>query len=444
MRLRPPVIAFVLLLASCRSTLSTWPEYGGPLGVEPGGHFFMAHHYSEAAQITKANVARLQQVASFEWTQKVPDAFNGKEYATSVTPIHVIIDGEDFLYGCSAFNQVWKLRGSKSPAGNPLQELATFDPELPAKTDGENYKCRGVSYWLDAEKAPQAACRHKIYSATIDGRLFALDAKTLRACDEFGTAGVVDLKQDLRAEAEPEALEYYVATAPLVYPLEQSAMLVIGGGVRDSYKLDVASGAVRGYDATTGKRLWVWDAAGDGFTQGTPNAWTALAMDPMLGHVYLPTGNASPDYHSASRRAGADDYASSIVALDMRSIDFGAKDARPRVAWHKKLVYRDVWDFDIPAQPILTTIRGIPALVQGTKMGFVFFVDRRTGEWLPGYEPSMVDVTARSHRNGDATAPSIAAPDEQVARAQPFPPAPWRLHPDAASIDDVTASQPST
>src|SRR5690606_14590581 len=109
------------------------------------------------------------------------------------------------------------------------------------------------------------------------------------------------------------------------------------------------SGVVRAFDATSGALAWAWDlgkgnptaplGADDIYTRGTPNGWGAYTADPQLGLVYVPLGNATPDYWGGERRPFDDKYSSALVALDVRSGE---------ERWHFQTVHHDLWDFDLP------------------------------------------------------------------------------------------------
>jgi quinoprotein glucose dehydrogenase len=180
--------------------------------------------------------------------------------------------------------------------------------------------------------------------------------------------------------------------------------------------VDAPSGVIRGFDARSGALRWAWDPVppdfprpASGYTPGTPNAWSLLSGDPGRGLVFVPTGNPSPDLFNAIRR-GLDYYGSSVVAL---SAETGA------LVWHFQTVHKDVWDYDVPAQPVLFEIPGVgggrPGVAQITKMGFLFLLDRETGAPLYPVEEQPV-----AHDG---------VPGEQLSPTQPFPTHPAPLIP---------------
>jgi quinoprotein glucose dehydrogenase len=155
--------------------------------------------------------------------------------------------------------------------------------------------------------------------------------------------------------------------------------------VADNQYWGEPSGVIRAFDAVTGKFAWAWDvgrpgvttepAEGESYTRSTPNAWGALSADEKLGLVYVPTGNPTPDYYGAQRRPFDEKYGSSTVALDAET---GA------VRWSFQTAHHDLWDYDLPSQPTLIDIPSpngpIPALIQPTKRGELFVLNRVTGE----------------------------------------------------------------
>jgi quinate dehydrogenase (quinone) len=173
-------------------------------------------------------------------------------------------------------------------------------------------------------------------------------------------------------------------------------LVIVGGLVRDNYEINEPSGVVRAFDVRTGALVWAWDVgnpgrsgappAGETYTRATPNVWSTPSFDDALGLVYLPTGNATPDLWGAHRSEADERYSSSIVALDV---------ATGRVRWSFQTVHHDLWDYDVPAQPTLYDVPDghggtVPALIQTTKRGQIFMLDRRTGTPIAEVEEGAV------------------------------------------------------
>src|SRR5437660_947147 len=217
---------------------------------------------------------------------------------------------------------------------------------------------------------------------TFDGRVIALDAKTGKPCREFGKDGTVDLHAGI-ADAYPGA-EYSVTSPPAIYQ-----DLVITGAAVPEYPSKGPSGEVRAFEVRSGKLAWTFHTIprpgevghetweGDAWKERTgANVWSIMSVDLERGLVFLPIGSASYDFYGADRK-GLDLFSNSLVALDAAS---------GQLVWYYQMVHHDIWDYDMPAQPVLITVRrdtrDISAIAQLTKMGFVFILDRLTGKPL--------------------------------------------------------------
>jgi len=348
-----------------------WLNYGN----DPGGTRF-----SPLAQITPDNVERLAPA----WRYRTGHSAGGRPLAFQVTPLAV--GGRLFL--CSGDNDVIALDGE---TGREIwRHRAGLDRRIVFVS-----ACRGVAYHKRDGASGQCAAR--IIAPTMDARLLALDAETGRPCGDFGKGGTVDLREGL-GPYEPGY--YYVSSTPTVV----GDRVVLGGMVLDGQHVGEPSGVVRAFDATTGNLSWAFDVgrpdrkgappAGERYTSGTPNSWAPMSVDPALGLIYLPTGNATPDYFGGQRRPFDDLYSSSVVALDI---------ATGTVRWRFQTTHHDLWDYDVPAQPTLVDLDGVPALLQPTKRGEIFMLDRRTGKPLAPVEERPVP---RSHVPGERASPT--------------------------------------
>ena len=376
--------------------LADWPEYGG----DKGGMRFVP-----ATQITPANVDQLD----VAWIHRSGDYSDGGDgnarTSLSVTPILV----DDALVFCTPYNRVISVDAETGV------ERWRFDPHQRQETlpDPHTRLCRGVAYWEErAADARDKHCGRRIYTATVDSELLAIDATSGEACTDFGQSGRVALREGI---GEAEAWEYYT-TSP---PISIGDVIVVGAMVYDNRRVDAPPGVVRGFDARTGELEWGWDPVPpeyDGpkptegeFTKGTANVWSILSADEDLDLVFVPTGNAATDYFAASRH-GLDYFASSVVAL---------RGSTGELAWNFQMVHKDVWDFDTASQPVLFDLNTpdgtIPALAQATKMGHVFLLDRRTGKPIFGVEERPV--------------PGDGVPGEILSPTQPFPTHIPPLHP---------------
>ncbi|MDA1074433.1 MAG: pyrroloquinoline quinone-dependent dehydrogenase [Proteobacteria bacterium] len=387
-----------------------WPAYGGA----PGGG-----HYSHADQITRDNVNDLQVAWSHRsgdyraGTQSLDDIDSAQLTVRPTSFIATPIMVRDTVYYCTPFNRVFAL----DPATGA--EKWVYDSGLDTEQIGIS-NCRAVSSWIDKTN-PDAVCSHRIMLGTLDARLIALDGKTGIPCKEFGDNGEVSLKKGLGSH---DLFEYSITSAPAII----GDLVVSGAFVIDSYRNDVPSGVVRAYNIRTGDFVWGWNPVHpdrepideDGnFVSGTTNVWSTISVDEERGLVIVPTGNSSPDYYGGDRDGHQDYYSSSVVALDVNTGE---------VVWHYQTVHHDIWDYDIPAQPTLTdvTIKGVtrPAVVQVTKMGMTFVLDRETGKPLHPVEERPVPQTG-------------AVPGEYLSPTQPFPVKPEPLHQLGISPDDA-------
>lgn len=232
----------------------------------------------------------------------------------------------------------------------------------------------------------RADCGAKLYMPTADGRVIALDPDTGAVCSSFGRGtGQINLWTNM----PPAKTGSYYSTSPVV---ATARLLIVGGTVLDNVSTQEASGVIRAFDAESGALVWNWDsgrpedtaplAPGQHYTPNSPNSWSISSVDESLGMVYVPLGNQPPDQWGGQRSEAVEKHSSSVVALDL---------ATGHVRWVFQTVRHDLWDYDVPAQPSLLdlTIRGatVPALVQPTKQGELFVLDRRTGEpLLPVHE----------------------------------------------------------
>ena len=350
-----------------------WRHYGN---VQAGTRF------SQLDQINPSNIGKLQHA----WTYHTgDDAGMGFE----ATPL--MADGRVFL--CSSHNRIAALDPDTGAA------IWTVDPKVdspPAST------CRGVAYY--AQQGATGPCASRVIFGTTDARLMALDSATGKACADFGANGTIDLKKGMGPV--PKGF-YYLTSAPTI----ARGKIVIGGWVIDGQTVGEPSGVIRAFDAVTGKFVWAMDvdrpndrrepAPGKTYSLSTPNSWGPMSADDTLGMVYVPTGNSTPDYWGAYRSPGSEKYASSIVAIDS---DTGT------IRWSFQTVHHDLWDYDVSAQPSLIDLpiagQTVPALVQGTKRGQVFLLDRRDGKLLS---------TVEEH-----AAPQGASAGDFLASTQPF------------------------
>ena len=267
-------------------------------------------------------------------------------------------------------------------------------------------RCRGVGYYKLKPVPADGICAERVVNSTIDARLIELDAKTGKLCPDFGSGGIVDLKQGM-GEVKPGF--YFQSSAPLV----ARDYIIIGGWVLDNYSRGEPSGVIRAFDARTGALVWAWDLGnpettgqppeGQTYTRGTPNMWSTAAYDDQLGLIYAPLGNATPDFFGMGRPPHSDEYNATLVALDVMT---------GRVQWKFQTVHHDIWDYDLPSQPTLVDLpdgKGgtVPGILQSTKRGQLFLLDRATGKPIADVAEKPVPTTG-------------AVAEERLSSTQPY------------------------
>jgi quinoprotein glucose dehydrogenase len=380
-----------------------WPNYGN----DPGGMRF-----SPLVQINRANVDKLK-VAWVFHTGDISDGSHGrKRSGFETTPI--LVDGT--LYLTTPFNRVIALDPETG-----TQRWA-YDPRIDQTwQSGDGLLNRGVATWLDTKGAAGQPCHRRIFEATIDARLIALDAATGRPCSDFGKDGEVSLR-----DVPSFRPGWYHMTSP---PAVIDDIVVVGSSIDDNGRVDMPSGVVRAFDVRTGALRWSWDpippnparaeasGAPKTWNSGAANAWSIMSVDPERHLIFVPTGSASPDYYGGLR-PGDDKWADSVVAL---RADTG------KLAWGFQLVHHDLWDYDTASPPLLATLKhggkSIPVVIQGNKTGFLFVLNRDSGIPIFPVEERAV--------------PQSDVPGEVTSATQPFPAAPPPLAPQHVSPNDA-------
>ncbi len=364
-----------------------WPAYGG--NAE-------GTRYSQLAEIDRGNVQRL----TLAWTYRTGELGEGSpvrdKLTFEATPLH--FDGT--LYLTTAFGKVIAL--------DPVtgRERWTFDPQVDRTKRYSELASRGVAAWRDSRGVAGQSCVVRIFVATIDARLLAVDAASGERCTSFGSNGEIDLAALASAREATEYIDYQVTSPPAV----TKDVVIVGSSIGDNWSAATYDGVVQAFDVRTGAPKWKWSPlARTTGAVGAANAWAPMAVDLERDMVFIPTGSPSPDFFGGLR-PGDNRHGNSIVALQAST---GA------VRWTFQTVHHDLWDYDIAAQPALVTVRRdgaeIPAVAQATKMGFVFLLHRETGEPL-----FPVDEVA--------VAPS-SVPGEAAHPTQPVPRLPRSLMP---------------
>jgi quinoprotein glucose dehydrogenase len=422
-----------------------WAFYGGDQGGQ---------RFSAAAQISRANVTNLQIAWTYSTRDMVTKGDAMKRASFENTPI--LADGR--LYVCSPFSEVSAIDPGTG------HEIWRFDAKVdPSVLYPNDYVCRGVAY--GRVPGTSGACATRIYLATIDRRLIALDAATGRPCAGFGNHGTVTIALEATPGALPmaystpasesEARRLLQVPASVKFsrwwrielmhakdgrvvgwyrkgavqstsaPVVSHGVVVVGSSVDDNQRVDEVRGTVHAYDAITGAPKWSWDPLEDQrapFRGGAANVWAPISADDARGLVYLPVSSTSPDFWGGFRK-GDGHYANSVTALNIET---------GKVAWSFQTTHHDLWDYDPPAQPTLgiVTYKGTtaPAIIQPTKQGFIFTLHGDTG--VP-----LIPVEERKVPQGGAFG-------EAVWPTQPFPVAPKPLAPISIKPDDAYGLTP--
>jgi len=388
-------------------------------GASPGGVRF-----SPLRQIDRRNVKSLARAWTYDTGEirlgrGAGDAFPKPGFTT--TPL--VVDG--LLYLSTASSRVMALEAETG------KEVWVFDPQA-GKAEREFAAQRGVSYW-EAPAKTGAACERRILFGTVDCRLIALDAKTGRPCSDFGDRGAVDLRaDDGQRFVEKPSWGSRITAPPAIFE-----DIVITGRALEESPGRGPNGDVRAYDVRTGKPRWrfhtvprpgefghdTWEGDSWKDRMGV-NVWSVMSVDTERGLVFLPLGSPASDFYGGDRK-GANLFGNSIVALDART---GER------RWHFQMVHHDLWDYDMPAQPVLVTVmrdgKEVPGVLQVTKMGFVYVFHRETGQPLFPVEERPV--------------PASTVPGEWTSPTQPFPVKPLPLGRTSITSDQLSSVTPDS
>jgi quinoprotein glucose dehydrogenase len=350
-----------------------WPVYRG----DPKGN-----QYASIAQIHAANVHRLQRA----WEYRTGDA--DQRSTMHVNPL--VIKGTMYVT-----TPALKAVALDAATG---RERWVFDPSVYNNGTVVRLRNRGVTYWKGTEG-------ERIFHFVRD-RVYAIDANSGRLIRTFGTNGYVDLRQNLGVDPSTAVIEMTSPAAVF------KNFLIVASRVNESY--DASPGHIRAYDAVTGQLRWMfhtiprkgefgWDTWQwvENENYGGANAWGGVTVDEQRGWVFAATGSATEDFYGGFRK-GSNLFANSVLALDATT---GER------KWHYQTVRHDIWDYDNPPAPILVTLRNgntsRDAVVQLTKMGYTFVLDRDTGEPL---FPVHENRVPRSTVPGEETWPTQALP----------------------------------
>lgn len=348
-----------------------------------------AQKYSTATQITPANVHHLK----VAWQLHTGDVSNGngKIPATvwSATPLFV----NNTLYVSTPFYRIFAI----DPGTGKVKWIFNPHATLKALTQPD-MKTRGVAYWQAAQPIPGQACQKIVYVGTMGGKLWAVDADTGKPCADFGKNGEVDINQ---WNPLPKKFPLSVLQPPTVF----KNMLFVGWGGKDWAFKVTPPGIVFALDAQTGKLKWQFDPLTPAMQKetGKVNVWASMSVDPQHNLLFIPTSPPSPDDYGGARKEPIPS-GNAVIALDTNT---------GKVVWSRQLVHHGLWDYDIDSAPTLVDIehdgKKVPALIQPTKQGFIFVLNRLTGQ--PIFPITEVKVPP-SHVPGEQSAPT--QPEETI------------------------------
>jgi quinoprotein glucose dehydrogenase len=408
-RLTPLLAVFALVSAMTASlagqrgtTNGEWPTYGGDLGNTK---------YAPLDQINAANFSRLE----IAWRFKTDNLGPRPEYNFQSTPLMV----NGMVYSTAGTRRAVV---ALDAATGELKWVHSEDEGQRGAAAPRQLSGRGLAYWTDGKQ-------ERILYVTPGYRLIALDARSGAPARSFGQDGVVDLKRDYDQAIDPVTGEVGLHATPVVANdvVIVGAAHLSGGSPRSRSNV---KGYVRGFDARTGKRLWIfhtipspgefgndtWLSDSWSYT-GNTGVWAQISVDTELGLAYLPVEQPTGDYVGIYR-PGNNLFAESLVAVDLKS---------GKRKWHFQFVHHPLWDMDIPCAPILADIvvdgRKIKAVAQPTKQSFLYVFNRETGEPVWPIEERPV--------------PAGDVPGEWYSPTQPFPTKPPPYNRQGTSIDDL-------
>ena len=384
------VLALVAAATPVSAQTQTWPTFNGDL---------KAQKFSNETSITPANVNKLTEAWQMH-TGDVSDGSGGKPKSVwSATPLFV----NNTLYLGTPFYRIFALE----PDTGKVKWTYDTHGVLKGLTQPE-LKSRGVAYWqADTSQADQP-CQKIVYIGTMDAKLHAVDADTGKICAGFAKGGILDIDQWNKPNRKwPQS----ILQPPTVY----KNTLFIGWAGKDWANKAAPAGTVYAVDAQSGKLKWTFNALpeADRASTGTANVWASMSVDPEAGLLYVPISSPSPNFFGGDRTEDLP-LATSIAALDTET---------GKVVWSRQLVHHDLWDYDTNSPPVLIDLKKdgqtIPALVQSSKQGFLYVLNRKTGEPIYPIEEKAVPKSDLPGEQASPTQPYVATPTPVVQAQWP-------------------------
>ncbi len=358
-----------------------------------------AQKYSTATQITPDNVGTLTKAWEVH-TGDVSDGTGDKPASDwSATPLFV----NNTVYLSTPFYRIFAL----APDTGKVKWIYDTKSTLKALTQPD-LKTRGVAYWQSANPVAGQPCQKIVYIGTMDAKLHAVDADAGKLCTGFADNGILDINRWNTTNAK---WPLSILQPPTVY----KNTLFIGWAGKDWADSEAPPGRVFAVNAETGKLKWTFDAipADQAKTTGTADVWTSMSVDRERGILYLPVSSPSPNYYGGNRTESLP-LATSVTALNA---DTG------EVIWSRQLVHHDIWDYDTNSAPVLVDIqkdgKTIPALVQSSKQGFLYVLNRLTGEPIYPIVEKPVPQSTIVGEKSSPTQPYVATPQPVVSDQWP-------------------------
>ncbi len=405
----PCCLLLALLLPAAAAVAQAWSAYGG----DPGGS-----RYSALDQVNRDNVQQLK----LAWQFRTGAVRNHPQLRWAIdfqaTPILLPEAAGRHLVVCDPFQRVIAL----DPATG--EQRWAYDPQIDKRPLAGRFKCRGVALWQARSPQPGQACQFRLFVATADKRLIAIDAVDGEPCSDFGTGGEVDVDPLLRALEPAEGVEATQLVSP---PAVVGDIVAVSSTSNKFASAHSVNGAIRGFDARSGELRWTFDplirdpAGGEDPTPpdiGGGNDWVPMSVDEARDLLFIPTASPAPNYYGVLR-PGDNKWANSVIAL---------RGSTGELVWAFQTLHHDVWDRDVGSPPILVELERdgetVPAVIQLVKTGMVFTLHRETGEPLFPVEERPVPT-------------DTDIPGEILSPTQPFPVKPPVLVRNTLSPDDA-------
>ncbi len=400
------VLSMILMMSSLLVAQGTengeWRSYGGDIANT---------RYSGLDEISAENFGDLE----VAWRVNTANFGPNPEYNFQSTPL--MVDGVLYSTAGSRRSVIALNAGTGELLWMHRLDEGERGAAAPRRLSG-----RGLAYRDDGEHG-------QIFYVTPGYQLIGLDAASGSRLTNFGTNGIVDLKQNFDQDIDLVTGEAGLHATPLV----AGDTIVIGaahlpGSTPRSMRN--VKGYIRGFDALSGDRKWIFhtipgadDFGNDTWLNdswrytGNTGVWGQISVDLELGIAYLPTEMPTNDYYGGHRH-GDNLFSDSLIAVDLETGDR---------LWHYQFIHHDVWDWDLPCAPILAdvVIDGVERKIvaQPTKQSWLYVFDRETGEPIWPIEEREVEQST--------------VPGELLAPTQPFVTRPPAYDRQGVTLDDL-------